>query len=80
MNPVTRGKSLSSLFLKGFFFIIKMFMVLVFILIGAMVVSQSSVAPVSTRLLSAYALEYATKTIKPYRHLFPKPYMVHLEE
>ncbi len=81
MKSVTQQqKKLSSLALSGFFFIIKIVTVGFFVLVLTLVISQSSVAPVSSRLLSTYALEYATKTIKPYRHYFPQPYMVNLEE
>lgn len=80
MKPVTEQKSLSSLALNGFFFIVKIWTASLIILAAVLVVSQSSVAPVSTRLLGDYALEYASKTIKPYRHFFPKPYMVNSEE
>ncbi|MBR2504868.1 MAG: hypothetical protein IKB61_02895 [Elusimicrobiaceae bacterium] len=81
MKPVTQQqKRLSSLALNGFFFIIKIITVGFFVLVATLILSQSAVAPVSSRLLSTYALEYATKTIKPYRHFFPQPYMVNLEE
>ena len=81
MNPVTQQqKRLSSLALNGFFFIIKIITVGFFVLVATLILSQSAVAPVSSHLLSTYALEYATKTIKPYRHFFPQPYMVNLEE
>lgn len=81
MKPVTQQqKRLSSLALNGFFFIIKIITVGFFVLVATLILSQSAVAPVSSRLLSTYAVEYATKTIKPYRHFFPQPYMVNLEE
>ena len=41
---------------------------------GVLVLAQSSVAPVSVRMLTSYGLEYATAKCKPYRHLFPAPY------
>ncbi len=81
MQPVTRQqRNLASLALGGFFFVVKTFTAALLVLAAVLVVSQSAVAPVSTRLLSAYAVEYAAKTIKPYRHFFPQPYMVNLEE
>ncbi len=81
MRAVTeQQKTLSSLALGGFFFVVKTLTVGLLLLVGVLIVSQSSVAPVSTRLLSAYAVEYASKTIKPYRHLFPQPYMKNLDE
>ena len=80
MKPVSQTKTISSMLFNGFFVLVKICVAGALILSGVMIASQNSVAPVSTRLLSTYALEYATKTIKPYRHLFPKPYMVYLEE
>ena len=44
-----------------------------------LIASQFSVAPVSLRLLSAYGMEYATATFKPYRHYFPEPFLIELE-
>ena len=81
MKPVTQQqKKLSVMALSGFFFILKIVTIGFFVLVLTLILSQSAVAPISSRLLSAYALEYATKTIKPYRHYFPQPYMVNLEE
>ncbi|MBR3603723.1 MAG: hypothetical protein IKL48_03435 [Elusimicrobiaceae bacterium] len=81
MRAVTeQQKKLSSLALNGFFFVVKVLTIVFLVLTVTLILSQSSVAPVSSRLLSMYALEYATKTIKPYRHFFPQPYMVNLEE
>ena len=47
--------------------------------VGALVAGQSSSAPVSMRLLTSYGMEYAVATFKPYRHLFPEPYLIKLE-
>lgn len=81
MKPVTQQqKKLSGMALSGFFFILKIVTIGFFVLVLTLILSQSAVAPISSRLLSAYALEYATKTIKPYRHYFPQPYMVNLDE
>lgn len=81
MRPVTeQQKMLSSLALSGFFFVLKTLTAALLVLGAALIVSQSAVAPVSTRLLGVYALEYATNTIKPYRRFFPQPYMITLDE
>ncbi len=81
MQPLARQQKMLSVWLfNGFVFVIKTFITALGILTLVLVVSQSSVAPISTRLLSTYALEYATHTIKPYRHFFPKPYMVSSED
>lgn len=80
MKPVTQPGSLSRLALGGFFAVVKVLTVGLFLLVGVLVASQSAVAPVSARLLGTYALEYTAKTIKPYRHFFPQPYMVNLDK
>lgn len=81
MRPVTeQEQKVFSLILRKVFFLIKALTVGLAVLIAVLILSQSAVAPVSVRLLSTYALEYATKTIKPYRHFFPQPYMINLEE
>ncbi len=80
MSPVTRQRSLTRLALDGFFAAFKGLTVGLFLLAGVLVASQSAVAPVSARLLGTRALEYAAQTLKPYRHFFPQPYMVNLEE
>lgn len=80
MKPVTeQQKFWISMTVSGFFLILKTLTIALFLLMGVLVISQSSVAPVSTRLLSMYAVEYAMYKVKPYRHFFPKPYMVNLE-
>ncbi|WP_428065027.1 hypothetical protein [Candidatus Avelusimicrobium facis] len=80
MKPVTQPGSLSRLALGGFFAVVRVLTVGLLLLVGVLVASQSAVAPVSARLLGTYALEYTAKTIKPYRHFFPQPYMVNLDE
>lgn len=64
------------LFISAVFLFFKTVTVLLVVLVAALVASQSSVAPVSTRLLGSYAVEYAAQTFKPYRHYFPQPYSV----
>lgn len=74
------GQIICRWMLKGFFFSVKALTVILLVLAGALLISQSSVAPVSTQFLSTYAVEHAANTIKPYRHFFPRPYMVEIEE
>ena len=70
----------SAVFLfKGFVMLVKTAFILLALSEGALVAGQSSVAPVSLRLLTAYGMEYAVATFKPYRHLFPEPYLIDLE-
>lgn len=79
MKPTFAEQSASAA-VKLIFTFAKTMVILVALVCGALVVSQTSVAPVSSRLLSAYALEYAVKTFKPYRHLFPEPYLIDLAQ
>jgi len=48
------------------------------VLVIVLLAGQSRVAPVSVNLLTTYAMEYAITTFKPYRHLFPEPYVTNL--
>lgn len=79
MKPTFAEQSAAAA-VKMIFAFTKTLVILVALACGALVVSQTSVAPISTRLLTAYALEYAVKTFKPYRHLFPEPYLIDLEQ
>ena len=49
-------------------------------LVAALVAAQSSVAPVSARLLVSLGVEYASRNLKPYRPYFPEPYLIQLEQ
>lgn len=62
-----------------FFTLLKMAVVVVALTVGVLVVGQSSVAPISMRLLMSYGMEYAAATFKPYRSLFPEPYLINIE-
>ncbi len=64
---------------KAFFMLVKTLFILLALSVGALVAGQSAVAPVSLRLLTSYGMEYAVATLKPYRHLFPEPYLIDLE-
>ncbi len=65
---------------RTFFALVKVLFVLVVLTGGALIAGQSSVAPVSVRLLTSYGMEYAISTFKPYRHFFPRPYLIDLEK
>lgn len=65
---------------RTFFALVKVLFVLVILTGGALIAGQSSVAPVSVRLLTSYGMEYAISTFKPYRHFFPRPYLIDLEK
>ncbi len=81
MKPITiqQGKWLGAL-INEFLFLVKMTTIALVILTAVFIASQSSVAPVSTRLLGMYALEYATHKVKPYRVYFPQPYGANLKD
>lgn len=81
MRPITeQQKILAKWLLKATLLGVKIGAVVVFLLGFVLICSQSAVAPVSGRLLGIYAVEYTMKTVKPYRHFFPKPYLINLEE
>ena len=63
-----------------FFAFIKAVFAALVLIVGVLVICQSRVAPVSVNLLTAYAMEYAVNTFKPYRTYFPEPYLIHIEK
>ena len=65
--------------LRMFFAFVKASFVALALIVGVLVAGQSHVAPVSVNLLTAYAMEYAVNTFKPYRGYFPEPYLIHIE-
>ena len=75
----TLAEQSTALVFKAFFMLVKTLFILLALGVGALVAGQSSVAPVSLRLLTSYGMEYAVATFKPYRHLFPEPYLIDLE-
>ena len=77
-RPSFAEQSAAVLF-KAFFTLMKTLFILLVLTVGALVAGQSAVAPVSLRLLTSYGMEYAVTTFKPYRHLFPEPYLIDLE-
>ena len=62
-----------------FFALIKTLLVSLVLIIAVLVICQSTVAPVSVRLLTTYAMEYAATSFKPYRNYFPEPYLIELD-
>ena len=64
---------------KVFFATVKIAVVLVALTAGVLIAGQSAFAPVSVRLLTSYGMEYAVAKLKPYRPLFPEPYLINLE-
>jgi len=64
---------------QAFFSCIKTLVVVIVLVAGTLIASQSAAAPVSVRLLTAKGMEYAVATFKPYRHYFPEPYLIDIE-
>jgi len=73
------AESSAHFLLRLFFGAVKSFLIIFVFVVCVLVASQSSVAPVSLRLLSSYGMEYAVATFKPYRHYFPEPFLIELE-
>ena len=66
----------STIVWKLFFGVIKTIFIVLVLVVGTLVASQSSVAPVSVRLLSAYGMECAVSLLKPIRPFFPQPQVI----
>lgn len=79
MQSVSFAEQSAKVVFRAFFMFTKTLFVLLALGVGALVAGQSSVAPVSARLLTSYAMEYAVGTFKPYRSYFPEPYLIDLE-
>lgn len=77
--PYTFAQQSAAFAFKAFFTMVKTLFILLVLTVGALLAGQSSSAPVSMRLLTSYGMEYAVSTFKPYRHLFPEPYLINLE-
>lgn len=74
----TLSEQSAGFFFTTFFGFLKAVLVALFIVVAVLITGQSRVAPVSVNLLTTYAMEYAVYTFKPYRYLFPKPYLIDL--
>lgn len=59
-----------------FFGVVKIVFIMLFFVVGTLIAAQSSVAPVSVRLITSYGMEYAVVLLKPARPLFPEPYLI----
>ena len=62
-----------------FFALGKALVIILVLIITVFIVGQSTVAPVSVRLLTTYAMGYAVDRLKPYRGYFPEPYLIELD-
>ena len=75
----TFAEQSASIAINTFFAFIKAVFVALVLMVGVLMAGQSRVAPISVNLLTAYAMEYAVTTFKPYRGYFPEPYLIHIE-
>ena len=75
----TFAEQSASVAIGMFFAFVKAVFIALVLIVSALVAGQSRVAPVSINLLTAYAMEYAVATFKPYRKYFPEPYLIHIE-
>lgn len=71
----TFAQESASVALCSFFAIVKAALIALILIVAVLVAGQSKVAPISINLLTAYAMEYAVSTFKPYRGYFPEPYV-----
>ena len=81
MNPFykpTLAEQSAAIAFKTFFAVVKATLISLVLIVVVLVVGQSTVAPVSVRLLTTYAMEYAVTYFKPYRGYFPQPYTLNL--
>lgn len=78
MNRLPEEKNLFKWVRKLLFVCVKTAVILCVLVGGAFIAGQSAVAPVSVRLLTAYAMEYAAGTLKPVRRFFPEPKLIEI--
>ena len=64
---------------RTFFAVVKAVFIGLVLVVAVLAAGQSRVAPVSVRLLTTYAMEYAVTSFKPYRGYFPEPYLIQLD-
>lgn len=73
MNLALAEQPISIVF-RVFFACLKALLIVWVLIVAVLFACQSRVAPVSVRLLTTYAMEYAVTHFKPYRVYFPEPY------
>ncbi len=61
---------------QTFFALVKAILITILLVVAVLVAGQSTIAPVSIRLLTTYGMEYAVARFKPYRGYFPEPYVL----
>ena len=79
MKQKTFVQEAAAMVFSTFFAMVKSLLVALVLIVAVLVAGQSKVAPVSINLLTAYAMEYAVATFKPYRGYFPEPYLIQFD-
>jgi hypothetical protein len=76
----TLGEESAEIALGAFFALLKAILIALVLLVAVLVTAQSTVSPVSVRLLTTYVMEYSVARFKPYRGYFPEPYALKFEK
>jgi len=73
------SKSVLSGAVNAFFGLVKITFILLVLVVGTLVLAQSSVAPVSVQWLTSVAMKRTISVLRPVRPYFPAPYPVEVE-
>ncbi len=76
LRPLTLAEQSARMAFDTFFALVKTGIIAFVLIVTVLVAGQSTVAPVSVRLLTSYAMEYAVSSFKSYRGYFPEPFAV----
>jgi len=74
LHEQTFAEQSSAFAFHTFFALVKTVLIGAVLIVTVLAVGQSRVAPVSMRLLTTYAKEFAAVSFMPYRIYFPEPY------
>lgn len=75
LHQETFAEQSAAFVVRTFFAFVKAVLIGLILVVAVLVAGQSKVAPVSVRLLTTCAMEYAAISLKPYRGYFPEPYV-----
>jgi len=78
-GPEDFSKSVLSGAVNVFFGLVKITFILLVLVVGTLVLAQSSVAPVSVQWLTSVSMKRTLSVLKPVRPYFPAPYSVEVE-
>ena len=74
LPPSSFAEQSTAIAFNTFFAFVKAVFVALVLIVAILIAGQSTVAPVSVKLLTTYAMEYAATYFKPYRMYFPEPF------